>query len=86
MTFRIDPNATEQVVAVTDTNVQLLTNWSPGFRQAPSGDAAIVDGSGRVVATDGQVLEKAASAATRLAGYFVCLGPSEIYVLTQDPS
>jgi hypothetical protein len=86
MTFHIDPDATEQVVAVTDTNVQLLTSWPAGFRQAPGGEPAIVDGSGRVVATDGQVLEKAAADATRLAGYFVCLGPSEIYVLMQDPS
>jgi hypothetical protein len=86
MTFRIDPNAAEQVVAVTDTNVQLLTNWSAGFRQAPGGQRAIVDPSGTTVATDGQVLAKASSSATRLGGYFVCLGPAQIYVLLRDPS
>jgi hypothetical protein len=86
MTFRIDPDAAEQVVAVTDTNAQLLTYWSTGFRQAPSGERAIVDPAGKVVVTDGQALEKPAAAYPRLAGYFVCLGPNALYVLLTDPA
>jgi len=86
MTFRIDPNAAEQVVAVTETNGQLLTYWSTGFRQAPTGERAIVDATGKVVVTDGQVLEKPAAANPRLAGYFVCLATNAIYVLATDPA
>jgi hypothetical protein len=86
MTFRIDPGAAEQVIAATDTSAQLLTYWSPGFRQAPGGERAIVDPAGKVVVTDGQVLEKPAAAYPRLAGYFVCLAPTAIYVLLTDPA
>jgi hypothetical protein len=51
MTFRIDPDAAEPVLAVTDTNVQLRTHWSAGLMQAPGGQRAIVDPAGKVVVT-----------------------------------
>jgi hypothetical protein len=86
MTFRLDPAAAEQVVAVTDTNVQLRTNWSAGFAQAPGGQRAIVDPAGKVVVTDGQTLDVPQAGYPRLAGYFVCLAPTQIYVLLKDPS
>jgi hypothetical protein len=85
MTFRLDPDAAEPVSAITDTNVQLRTNWSAGFKQAPGGQRAIVDPAGQVVVTDGQTLDVPQAGYPRLAGYFVCLGPSEIYVLLQEP-
>jgi hypothetical protein len=88
MTFKIDPNATEQVVAVANTGTQLLTYWSSGFRAGTdsAGKLAILDPAGKVVVSDGQVLDKPAAAYPRLAGYFVCLGPTAIYVLITDPS
>jgi hypothetical protein len=85
MTFRLDPDAAEPVSAVTDTNVQLRTHWSAGFKQAPDGQRAIVDPAGKVVVTDGQTLDVPQTGYPRLAGYFVCLGPTEIYVLLQEP-
>ena len=82
VTFDIDPAAEEQVSAVTDTNVRLLTYWSPEFRPGPGGELAVRDPAGQAVATDGEVL----AVGNKLHGYFVCMAPSALYVLANEPS
>jgi hypothetical protein len=86
MTFHIDPAAAEQVSATTDTGVTLVTYWSVGFVPGTDSERVIRDPAGKVVVTDGEVLQVPPAAYPRLAGYFVCLGTSKIYVLLNDPS
>ncbi len=86
MTFRIDPAAAEQVSAVTDTGVALSTYWSTGFMPGTDAERLVRDPNGKVVVSDGDVLQVPPAAYPRLAGYFVCLGPDKLYVLLADPS
>jgi hypothetical protein len=86
MTFHIDPAASEQVAATTDTGVTLVTYWSVGFVPGTDSERVIRDPAGKVVVTDGEVLQVPPAAYPRLAGYFVCLGTDKIYVLLNDPS
>ena len=86
MTFHIDPAAAEQVSATTDTGVTLVTYWSVGFVPGTDSERVIRDPAGKVVVTDGEVLQVPAAAYPRLAGYFVCLGTDKIYVLLNDPA
>lgn len=86
MTFHIDPAATEQVSAETDTGVTLVTYWSAGFQAGADSERVVRDPAGKVVVTDGDVVEVPPAAYPRLAGYFVCLGPDKLYVLLADPS
>ncbi len=86
VTFRIDPAAAEQVVAVTNTGVTLATFWSAGFTAGADAERVIRDPAGKVVVSHGEVLLVPPAAYPRLAGYFVCLGPDKLYVLLADPS
>jgi hypothetical protein len=86
MTFHIDPAAAEQVSATTDTGVTLVTYWSVGFVPGTDSERFVRDPAGKVVVTDGDVLQVPPAAYPRLAGYFVCLGTNKIYVLLNDPS
>jgi hypothetical protein len=86
MTFHIDPAAAEQVSATTDTGVTLATYWSVGFVPGTDSERVIRDPAGKVVVTDGELLQVPPAAYPRLAGYFVCLAPTKLYVLLTDPS
>ncbi len=86
VTFRIDPAAAEQVAAVTNTGVTLMTYWSVGFRPGSDDDRVVRDPAGEVVVTHGEVLLVPPGAYPRLAGYFVCLGTDKLYVLLADPA
>ena len=86
MTFHIDPAAAEPVSATTDTGVTLVTYWSVGFVPGTDSERVIRDPAGKVVVRDGEVLQVPPAAYPRLAGYFVCLGTNNIYVLLNDPS
>ena len=79
MTFHIDPAAAEQVSAMTDTGVSLVTYWPAGFT---SGNGAVRDATGDVVASDGEVLQSG----KQLPGYDVCLAPTKLYVVLPRPS
>lgn len=83
VTFRLDPAATEPVVAVTDGGAILRTFWSEGFAAR---DGRIVDAAGVVVIADGDTLAIPAAAWPRLGGYFVCPGPDALHVLIEDPA
>ena len=80
--FRIDPEAAEQVAAVTDTGVELKTYWADGFQPGTAAERVVRDPAGQVVATDGEVL---GVPNTGLHGYFVCLGQGALWVLRTDP-
>lgn len=86
MTFHIDPIAAEQVSAMTDTGVSLATYWAAGFQPGADTERVVRDTAGKLVVTDGDVLQVPPAAYPRLAGYFVCLGPDKLYVLLADPS
>ena len=85
LTFRIDPAATEQVTAVSDTGVQLMTYWSAGFVPGTTAERVVRDPAGQVVARDGEVLTVPEAAFPELHGYFVCLNPTKLYVLLTKP-
>ena len=80
MTFHIDPAAAEQVSAMTDTGVSLVTYWPAGFT-ADGVPSVVRDAAGNVVATDGDVLQGGHS----IHGYDVCLAPTKIYVMLARP-
>lgn len=77
-----DPAATEQVSAITDTGVSLVTYWAAGFRAGTDAERVVRDPAGQVVVAEGEVLE----VGQRLHGYFVCLSTNALYVLIADPS
>jgi len=78
MTFHIDPAAAEPVSAMTDTGVSLETSWPPGFT---AGEGAVRDATGTVVVTDGDQIQ----GGQELHGYFVCLGPTALWVMLPRP-
>ena len=80
--FRIDPEAAEQVAAITDTGVELKTYWPEGFQADTAAERVVRDPAGQVVVTDGEVLGIPNSG---LQGYFVCLGQGALWVLLTDP-
>ena len=85
MTFHVDPTATEQVSAVTDTGVTLATHWAAGFVPGTDSERLVRDPTGQVVVSDGDTLEVPSATYPRLQGYFVCLAPDKLYVLLADP-
>jgi hypothetical protein len=86
VTFRIDPAATEQVAAQTDTGVTLTTYWAVGFEPGTDTERNIRDPNGELVVSDGDMLQVPAAGYPRLQGYFVCLAPDKLYVLLTDPT
>lgn len=87
VTFRIDPDAAEQVTALTDTGVTFVTYWSPGFQSGTPTERVIRDPAGQVVVTDGDVLALPEGSHPRLHGYLVllCNGSNTLYVFLTDP-
>lgn len=87
LTFRIDPDAAEQVTALTDTGVVFVTYWSHGFQPGTPTERAIRDPAGQVVVTDGDVLALPEGTHPRLHGYLVllCNGSNTLYVFLIDP-
>jgi hypothetical protein len=80
MTLQIDPAAIEQVSAMTDTGVSLVTYWPASFAgSAP--ERAVRDAAGKVVASDGEIV----NAGGQLHGYYMCLAPTKIYVMLERP-
>ena len=82
VTFHIDPAAAEQVSAVTDTGVALVTYWPAGFKAGTAAERVVRDAAGNVVASDGEVLQ----AGQNLHGYGVCLSTSKLHVMLAAPS
>jgi hypothetical protein len=82
VTFRIDPAAAEPVSAVTDKGVPMMTYWAAGFVPGTAAERVVLDAQGQVVVADGDVLP----ASQRLKGYYVCFGPTSLYVLLKEPS
>ncbi len=85
VTFHVDPGTTDPVTAFADTGRVLRTFWSAGF-QGSAADQAVLDPAGVVVATDGEVLTVPPNAYPRLHGYFVCLAPDALYILSSEPT
>src|SRR5262245_64219905 len=56
MTFHIDPNAVDPVIALTNEAVTLKTFWSPGFVPGADAERLIRDMTGKVVVRDGDPL------------------------------
>jgi hypothetical protein len=86
LTFRVDPAATEQVSAVTDTGVTLATYWAAGFLPGNDSELLVRDPAGEVVVAHGDTLSVPSGTYPRLQGYFVCLAPDRLYVLLADPT
>ncbi len=85
VTIRIDPSAADPVWGETDTGTRLGTFWSPSFTGDTSADSVITDANDETVARDGDVITVGGPEGPRLAGYFVCAGLTDIYVLAEDP-
>jgi hypothetical protein len=81
VTFHVDSSAAEQVSAMTDTGVSLLTYWPAGFT-ADAARGVVLDTGDNVVVTDGDLLQNG----QQLGGYDVCLSPSELYVMLAAPA
>lgn len=81
MTFHIDPTAAEQVSATTDTGVSLVTYRPAGFTTGGAVPSVVRDAAGKVVMTDGDVLQ----GCQLLHGYYVCPAPTKIYVMLARP-
>jgi hypothetical protein len=82
-TIKIDAASDPDVWAQTDTGKKIAVSWTDGFTATGESPVVIRGPKGEEVARDGTVID--VPAATRLAGYFVCLGPDELYVLETDP-
>jgi hypothetical protein len=86
VTFHVDASATEQISAVADTGARLRVFWSVGFTAGSRSDPVVRDSNGIVIVADGDVVAMPAREFPRLHGYFVCAGPTALYVLAKDPA
>jgi hypothetical protein len=86
LTFRIDPAAAEQVMAVSDTGVELETSWAPGFEPGSATERVVRGPDGQVVARDGEVVDLPEAANPELHGYLLCLTPTTLDVMERRPS
>ncbi len=80
LTFRIDPTATDQVMAVDETGMRHEVWWPPGFQGGTSNDPVVRDPRGLVVARDGEALAIPEDGFPVLHGYSVCAGNGGIWV------
>jgi len=85
VTFRINRESEEQVVAVTDGGKNLRTSWSPSFYGTGTADPVIRDAAADIVVRDGDILPMPDGTWPRLHGYFVCAGTDTLAVLDRDP-
>ena len=84
-TIKVDAASDPDVWAETDAGKKLALAWTDGFT-ATDGTPPVINGpKGEEVARDGTKIDVPANANPKLAGYFVCLSPDEIYVLETDP-
>jgi hypothetical protein len=81
ITFRIDPAALDQVVAVSPDGRVLHIFWSQGFQGGTFDDPVVRDPSGQVVARNGEVV---IDPARGIHGYTVCSGSDSLYVLSSS--
>jgi hypothetical protein len=74
--LRIAPGADETVVAITADGASLHTWWGPGFVAGPISEPVVRDGSGQVVAQNGEIITK-----PELHGHPICATADSIYIL-----
>ncbi len=86
VTFNIDPDADPQVWGVTDRATWLKIRWDSTFHGTADPVPVVVDGAGKVVARDGDVLVIPGGAWPDLHGHFVCPAATELFVLDSAPS
>ncbi len=88
LTFRIDPAADEDVVAVAADGTRYHVWWSEGFRGGTATDPVVRDPTGQVVARDSEVLEvpDQNQGWHTLHGYRVCATGDSIYVFLAGPA
>ena len=77
LTFRIDPEAAEAVVAVNDRGIARPVLWPRGFIPGTTDNPVVMDSAGLVVLRDGDRLLKESP---MLHGYDVCFGGGSIVV------
>lgn len=77
VTFHVDPAAHEQVTALTDTGVALVTYWPADFTGSGA-ERVVRDGAGQVIVTAGDVLQLGQGLP---AGFGMCPTPTKLYVL-----
>ncbi len=81
VTFKIDPNAPEAVIAVADDGMSLHVKWPPRFIAGTYRDPVVRDPAGRVVARDGQRLISPENGFPKLpGGWAVCFGGDSVWV------
>ena len=85
VTFRIEPEAPDPVLAVDRRGATMHVFWSPGFVPGTLDDPVVRDPAGQVVARDGERLTVPPTGFPKLHGYAVCFGDG-IYVLLVDPT
>ena len=77
--MRIDPSATEQVVAIGRQGKRYEVWWSPGFVGGDAGDPVVRDPRGNVVARDGEQVDGAT-----LHGYPLCGAGDAVYIIIES--
>ncbi len=82
ITFRIDPAALDQVVAIRPDGRALHIFWSQGFQGGTLEDPVVRDPNGQVVARDGEVV---IDPGRGIHGHAVCSGSDSLYVLLEGP-
>jgi hypothetical protein len=83
LTFRIDPEAPEAVVAVNDRGIVRPVLWPHGFIAGTTDNPVVMDPAGLVVLRDGDRLWK--SSPSLHGRYDVCFGGGLIVVWPYPP-
>jgi hypothetical protein len=81
LTFRIEPTGADHVTAHSDTGVELVVEWAPGFEGGLADERVVRDPEGQIVLSDGAIIEVPSAANPELHGYPLCLSPTSVSVM-----
>lgn len=81
VTFRIDPDAADQSIAIENGHTVWQVSWAPSFRGGTADDPVVRDVHGVVVVRDGTEIRTPPNGHLTLHGPLVCVGEGQLLVL-----
>jgi hypothetical protein len=81
--FVIDPGADDDVIALTNTGLELATFWADAFTGGNAAEPVIYGPDGRVAIANGDELQIPGDAYASIAGFMVCPSAERLFVFNE---